>query len=60
MKKLFVLPLVLMLTAAPAIAGGKGAAAMEPVIVAAEAASSGGADYAVLVLMSVLIAVGIQ
>jgi hypothetical protein len=60
MKKIIAFPLVLMLTAAPALAGSAGSAAMEPAVIAAEATSSGGADYAVFLLMSVLIALGIQ
>ncbi|MGH1355878.1 MAG: hypothetical protein ACRBBS_12455 [Thalassovita sp.] len=60
MKKLIALPLVSLLSAAPAIAGSAGGAAMEPAVIAAEAASSGGADHAIFLLMTVLIALGIQ
>ncbi len=54
MKKLIALPLVLALTAAPAFAGGT-APAMEPAVIAAEAASSGGIDYALIYLLEILI-----
>jgi hypothetical protein len=60
MKKIIALPLVLMLTATPVLAGGAGTAVMEPAVIAAEASSSGAADHAVFLLMNVLIALAIQ
>jgi predicted S18 family serine protease len=55
MKKLAALPLILLLTAAPAVAGSADKGKMDPEVIAADASSSASTDHAVFYLMNVLI-----
>ncbi|WP_319825290.1 hypothetical protein [Thalassovita sp.] len=54
MKKLIAMPLVLALTAAPVFAGSA-TPVMEPAVIAADTASSGGMDYALIYLLEILV-----
>lgn len=60
MKKLYVLPLCLALAAAPAFAGDAGPSKMDPEVIATETSSGPGVDFALFVLLDLLIMAAIQ
>ncbi|WP_420568874.1 hypothetical protein [Thalassovita sp.] len=60
MKKFAALPLILMLSAAPAVAGSADKGKMDPQVIAADASSSASTDHAIFYLMNALILLAIK